>query len=193
LEQSSTALDANNDVSNSTCALNNGTTLLRSLAFGDQVFPSLPPKHIILGQPMECYSELQFMKAGKVRDSWHLRDYYIEGNSIRSTFNRKYTSELAESPSHVVPTTMHIVAQHLGFIYLSEVFGFDHQHEERIKIWPTEFFHSMRNLIPNEKDLVVELKINILRHAKANQYYCEAIVTVDDQMPMTCKSIFLII
>ncbi len=154
-----------------------------------KLIPNLSPRLIELPEAFEAYSELKFMQAGSVRDSWLLKNYQIDGNKISSRFDRKYHSALKASPSHVVPTTFAAVAQHLAFIYGSELFGFDHQREERIKLWPTEFQNQQRNLIAEEEDLIVELTVNYIQHLRSNMYMAEAVASVNQDATMTMKCV----
>lgn len=86
-----------------------------------------------------------------------------------------------------MPTTFAVVVQHLAFIYGSELSGFDHQKEEHIKLWPTEYQHSQRNLITDEENLLVELTIDYVQHYQHNMYFAEARATVNRDALMTMK------
>lgn len=154
-----------------------------------KLVPKLPAKYIALAAPFEAFSDLRFMQFGTVRDTWLLEGYHIEGNRISSPFTRRYHSSLMASPSHVVPTTFAVVVQHLAFIYGSELFGFDHSREERLKLWPTEYTNIQRNLIPDEENLVVELTIDSLQHYRANMYMAEARASVNNDATMTMKCV----
>lgn len=155
----------------------------------EKLVPNLDPKIIVLPKPFEAYSELKFMNAGSVRDTWLLKNYKIAGNKISSQFDRLYHSALKASPSHVVPTTFAAVVQHLAFIYGSELFGFNHQQEERVKLWPTEYQNSQRNFMGEESDLLVELTIHYVQHLRSNMYIAEATANVNQDASMSMKCV----
>ena len=162
------------------------------------------PDRLVLDKPVEYYSDLRFMPSGPVKDLWKIKEYVFGEKSVRIRFDRVYTSALKKSPSHVVPTTMSIVAQHLSAAFFSRRFGFDFRVDERVKIWPVFFSHEIRTIITSEEDLIMEQNHTLIRkigiemdedslYFGKDKYYFESCATINETMPMTAKSFLFVI
>ena len=74
-----------------------------------------------------------------VKEDIIVKKYILKERSIEAIFDRKYYSEMAQSPDHLIFLSALVHLQKMIYIYLCYEFGLSMKLEEneKLKIWPT--------------------------------------------------------
>ena len=115
-----------------------------------------------------------------VKEDILVKKYILKERYIKAVFDRKYHSDMVQSPDHLIFLSTLIQLQKMIYIYLCYEFGLSMKLEnnEKLKIWPTNIKIDMPKMITKSKDISHTIKIKSLRKTGSKTYFgkCESSV-----------------
>ena len=135
----------------------------------------------VLGTDQSNSSIIFNVLPGKnVKEDIIVKKYILKERYIEAIFDRKYQSDMVQSPDHLIFLSTLIHLQKMIYIYLCYEFGLSMKLEEneKIKIWPTNININMPKMITQTKDISHAIKIKSLRKTGSKTYFgkCESSV-----------------
>jgi hypothetical protein len=99
-----------------------------------------------------------------VEETFVIREYRLWHRYIEAEFDRRYVSQMAHSPSHVVFLTALAHTQKMLYVYLCHELGIPYEPDgpERIKLWPSKVEVRMPKLVTAEVGVVQRLHVTDL-------------------------------
>ena len=143
---------------------------------------NLYPKEIeidVLGTDQSSSSIMFNILPGKnVKEDIIIKKYILKERYIEAVFDRKYHSDMAQSPDHLIFLSTLVHLQKMIYIYLCYEFGLSMKLEdnEKLKIWPTNININMPKMITETEDISHAIKIKSLRKTGSKTYFgkCES-------------------
>jgi hypothetical protein len=122
--------------------------------------PSGPPAHIYRENTTNSII-FNVMPCRIVEETLYLKEYRVWPRYAEATFDRRYESQMRNSPNHLIFLTLLAHTQKLLYVCLSEELGFEYSQTsaERFKIWPTVVRISMPALVRQSEGIVQRLWI----------------------------------
>ena len=115
-----------------------------------------------------------------VKEDIIVKKYILKKRYIEAIFDRKYQSDMVQSPNHLIFLSTLVHLQKMIYIYLCYEFGLSMKLEknEKLKIWPTNIKIDMPKMITKTKDISHTIKIESLRKTGSKTYFgkCESSV-----------------
>jgi hypothetical protein len=101
------------------------------------------------------------MPCRTVEETLYLKEYHVWPRYAEATFDRRYESQMQNSPSHLIFLTVLAHTQKLLYVCLCEELGFEYSPSsvERFKIWPTAVHITMPALVRQSEGLIQRLWI----------------------------------
>ena len=115
-----------------------------------------------------------------VKEDIIVKKYILKKRYIEAVFDRRYQSDMAQSPDHLIFLSTLIHLQKMIYIYLCYEFGLSVTLEdnEKLKIWPTNIKIDMPKMITKKKNISQVIQIKNLRKTGSKTYFgkCESSV-----------------
>lgn len=104
------------------------------------------------------------MPGREVEETFFIHEYRLWHRYIEAEFDRKYISQMAHSPSHVVFLTALTHTQKMLYVYMCHELGIPYEPNgpERLKLWPSKVEVRMPKMITSETGIVHRLHITDL-------------------------------
>jgi hypothetical protein len=127
-----------------------------------------------------CSVVFNVMPGRAVKEDLRIREFRIGADWIEAEFDRSYSSEMLNSPSHLTFIAALIQMQKVTYVYCCYRLGFDPNPilGEHLKIWPTSVTVTMRDLVTEESRLVHRMEFQSFRKLNANKYLAVARSTI---------------
>ena len=113
-----------------------------------------------------------------VKEDIIVKKYILKERYIEAIFDRKYRSDMIQSPDQLIFLSTLIHLQKMIYIYLCYEFGLSMKLEEneKLKIWPTNININMPKMITEVEDISHAIKIKSLRKTGSKTYFgkCES-------------------
>ena len=129
---------------------------------------------------MQSKSSINFnVLPGKdVKEDIIIKKYILKKRYIETIFDRNYSSDMTQSPDHLIFLSTLVHLQKMIYIYLCYEFGLSMKLEdnEKLKIWPTNINIKMPKMITKTKNISQIIKIKSLRKTGSKTYFgkCES-------------------
>lgn len=122
---------------------------------------SIPKDRETIEEKSEQNLSFNVMPNKFVTETLFVRQYEVADNFIRAVFDRKYSSEMRDSPDHYIFLSALTQNQKMGYVYLCWRFGlpYDPNAEEIMKIWPTQTNCKMSGLLDQADNVYQDLHI----------------------------------
>ena len=167
----------------------------------DKIFSSknLYPKEIeidVLGTNQSKSSITFNVLPGKnVREDIMVNKYILKKRYIQAVFDRRYQSDMAQSPDHLIFLSTLIHLQKMIYIYLCYEFGLSMKLEEneKLKIWPTNIKIDMPKMITKTKNIFHTIKIKNLRKTGSKTYFGKCESSVDGVVKISADALVYIL
>lgn len=107
------------------------------------------------------HSKFSIMPNRMVEETLTITEFFIEGDLLTAKFNRTYSNQMRNSPSHLTLTTIPLQTQKLGYLLFCSKLGIDTtlEDDELFKIWPNKLDIQLDFLINKENDLIQTIKV----------------------------------
>ena len=154
-------------------------SLLQEIAAYKNSYPK-PLNIFIDSNGSQSSVEFNVLPGKKIQEKIIVKEYRLKKRFIEAKFDRKYFSEMAKSPNHLIFLSSLIQLQKMNYIYLC--YEFKHpiaiNGKERLKIWPTNINIDMPKMITKRNNLSQQIKIKNLRKLNKNSYFgkCESVI-----------------
>jgi len=122
-----------------------------------------------------------------------IKNYKIWDGSIEATFSRKYETDMAASPNHLIFISALINLQKMVYIYMHHFLNIKYQPDgdETLKVWPTDLNISIPKLYTNEHDIVHRLDVTSIRNIGKNRYFMNADTFIEDSLSISGKALII--
>ena len=163
----------------------------------DKIFSNknLYPKEIevdVFGTD-QSKSSLSFnvLPGKNVKENIIVKKYILKERYIKSVFDRKYQSDMAQSPDHLIFLSTLIHLQKMIYIYLCYEFGLSVKLEdnEKLKIWPTNIQIDMPKMITKTEDISHTIEIKSLRKTGGKTYFGKCESSIDDIVKISADAL----
>ena len=126
-----------------------------------------------------------------VKEDIIVKKYILKKRYIQAIFDRRYQSDMLQSPNHLIFLSTLIHLQKMIYIYLCYEFGLSMKLEEneKLKIWPTNIKINMPKMITKEKDISQDIKIKNLRKTGSKTYFGKCESSVDDIVKISADAL----
>ena len=124
-----------------------------------------------------------------------IKEYRIWDNAIESIFDRKYSTEMIKSPSHLTFLSSLINLQKMVYIYMHHHLSIDYNRdgEEIIKVWPRKIGIDMPKMILKKKNINHLMLIKSIIKIKHNKYKVIANTTIDDSVIISGEALVAVL
>jgi len=131
------------------------------------------------------------LPAKYVKEDIIVKKYILKKRYIKAIFDRKYQSDMVQSPDHLIFLSTLIHLQKMIYIYLCYEFGLSIKLEEneKLKIWPTNIKIDMPKMITKTKGISHSIKIKNLRKTGAKTYFGKCESSVDDIIKISADAL----
>lgn len=121
--------------------------------------------------------------------------YLATENRVVATFDRRYRSEMVNSPSHVIFLSALIQFQKLTYLHVCHRLGWDYVPgaPERAKVWPTEVTCSMPEMVTAERELHQTFDVVRSRVVSSNRLHLWANSDVNGIIRLTGQAMVFIL
>jgi hypothetical protein len=147
--------------------------------------------------PEATTNELAFnvMPNRPVTESLSIREYRIRPRYIEAIFDRRYSSSMAHSPSHLVFLSALVHTQKMIYTYFCHEFRFEYDpyNSEKLKIWPTEVRTSMPEMIVKEIGISHKLWVRRVRKLTSMRYFVEIFSEIEGVVTIEASSILVLL
>jgi hypothetical protein len=125
----------------------------------------------------ECQVTFNVMPERPIKETLRMREFRVGSTWIEAEFDRTYYSSMINSPSHLTFVAALVQMQKVTYVYSCHRFGLDPNVEvaEKLKIWPTEVFVDMRDLVRDERALVHRMEFTRFRRLDARRHLATAV------------------
>ena len=126
-----------------------------------------------------------------VKEDIIVKKYILKKRSIEAIFDRRYYSEMSQSPDHLIFLSTLVHLQKMIYIYLCYEFGLSMKLEnnEKLKIWPTNINISMPKMITKKKDISQIIKIKSLRKTGNKTYFGKCESSIEDIVTISADAL----
>ena len=126
-----------------------------------------------------------------VKEDIIVKKYILKERSIEAIFDRKYYSEMAQSPDHLIFLSTLVHLQKMIYIYLCYEFGLSMKLEEneKLKIWPTNININMPKMITKNEDISQVIKIKNLRKTSPKTYFGKCESSIDNIVTISADAL----
>ena len=126
-----------------------------------------------------------------VKEDIIVKKYILKKRYIKAIFNRRYQSDMVQSPDHLIFLSTLIHLQKMIYIYLCYEFGLSMKLEEneRLKIWPTNLKIKMPKMITKKKNISQIIQIKSLRKTGSKTYFGKCESSVDDTVIISADAL----
>ncbi len=141
-------------------------------------------KHIVIRDESAISLKFNVMPGRDVTETMFIEKYVIGENIISGYFHRTYSSQMINSPSHLIFLTALTHMQKLTYVYLCEKFGFDYDPNgiEKLKVWPMSTNCSMPKLLTEEEGLIQTLEFHSVIRRSEKVYWVKVTSRVGDAL-----------
>ncbi len=157
-----------------------------------QNFLRTPPNKVIKEKSKNILL-FNVMPDKDVKEELFIRRYDVWERTVRVVFDRKYTSKMFRSPSHLIFLSSQIHLQKILYVLLCQVFKHEYNplKRETIKIWPTRVDTRIPKLIRNEKNLFQLVNVHYLERKSSGLYFLKCVSNVNDSMRIYGEAMIL--
>jgi hypothetical protein len=105
---------------------------------GKKAFPHKIEIDVLGSERSKSSINFNVLPGKSVKEDIIVKKYILKERSIEAIFDRKYYSEMAQSPDHLIFLSTLVHLQKMIYIYLCYEFGLSMKLEEneKLKIWP---------------------------------------------------------
>lgn len=96
------------------------------------------------------------MPGKKVKESLFIHEYRVANNYIEAVFDREYSTDMINSPSHLIFISVLIHWQKLVYVFFCHNQGVEYSvtDREKFKIWPTNIQIRLPKLVTGDQNLL---------------------------------------
>ena len=130
-----------------------------------------------------------------IKEQVIIKKYLLKKRFIEAIFDRKYYSDMIDSPDHLIFLSSLIQLQKMIYVYLCYELEIDiklHE-EEKLKIWPTNIKIDMPKMITKKNNLSQKIKIMSLRKVSENSYYGKCVSEIENIVFISADAMISII
>ena len=126
----------------------------------------------VIKEQHESHLEFNVMPGKSVREDLLVHEYRVGHRYAEAHFDRRYSSSMAKSPSHLIFLSVQVHTQKLLYVALCHEFGLPYAPNapELFKMWPTKVEVRIPTLIADEDGLVQKLWIRDVKPVRDGVY-----------------------
>jgi hypothetical protein len=152
-----------------------------------------------LGEPLRVIRDASTVRCAfnvmpdrEVEETFFVREYRLWHRYMEAEFDRKYISQMAHSPSHIIFLTALTHGQKMLYVYLCHELGIPYEPEgaERMKLWPSKVNVRMPKLVTAEQGIVHRLNIiSVKRYGDTKlkvvfRSKIDNVISIDGEVPV---------
>ena len=166
---------------NTTLDYNEGRIIINN----ERLIPKYPNSLVIDNlnkKDSKCSIKFNVLPRKQVSEYILVSKYVLKKRYIEAHFNRKYITEMINSPDHLIFLTSLVHLQKMIYLYLCYEFDLpiSFSGKESLKVWPTKINVDMRNLITQSTDLIQNIKITNLKKTGPKSYFGKCISDINN-------------
>ena len=135
------------------------------------IVPALDNVKIIADNSVQNL-KFNVMHEKDVEEKLVFKKYIIDGNRIKTYFNREYKTSMKKSPNHYIFLSSLINLQKMIYLLMCDRFdiSYNKNDEEKIKIWPTSLDIKMNGIVRKKNNIMQDFELTSISQISDNKY-----------------------
>ena len=124
-----------------------------------------------------------------------IKEYRLWDDAIETIFDRKYETEMINSPDHLTFLSSLINLQKMVYVFMHHYLNIDYNRdvEESIKVWPSKLDINMPKMILKKKNISHLMLIKSIQKIKDNRYKVSAETIVDGIVTISGEALIIVL
>ncbi len=148
-----------------------------------------------INENSEVKATFNIMPDKIIEEKFLIKEFRIGTRFIEATFDRKYLSEMNNSPSHVTMTVIPLLTQKICYAWLCHELNFLYEpnKKELLKIWPTWLEFKYPKLEDKKDNITYTVEFQKFKKIQKKRYFAKITSTVENTFEINAEAHIIIL